>query len=140
MPRIDLSRLLVVACLGLACAGWGRGDPSAAALVQPPARFAGVLPCADCEGIRTELELRANGAWFMRSTYLGRGDDAIHEAMGSFALATDGDRLTLRGDREPPRVFRVLSADTIRLLDRDGSEIGSTLNYPLGREKIPPRE
>jgi uncharacterized lipoprotein NlpE involved in copper resistance len=137
--RIRLSHLLVVSCLGLACTGWGRGHPSAAALIQLPARFAGVLPCTDCEGIRTELELRANGAWFMRSTYLGPGDEAIHEAMGSFALASDGDRLTLRGDREPPRVFRVLDEDTIRLLDRDGSEIGSTVNYPLAREKIPPR-
>jgi copper homeostasis protein (lipoprotein) len=125
---------LLAACLALAaCAFFGRGGPSAAELVVLPAGFAGELPCADCAGIRTELDLRANGTWFMRSTYLGHGDDATHEAMGSFTLATDSDRLVLRGDREPPRVFRVLDAETLRMLDRDGNEIGSTLNYQLQR-------
>lgn len=102
-------------------------------LLQPPAVFAGDLPCADCAGIRTELELRADGRWFMRSTYLGHGDDATHEAMGAFVLATDSDRLTLTGDREPPRIYRVLDADTIRMLDLEGNEIDSTLNYALRR-------
>ena len=132
--RIAISFMLMVLGVALgACAFWQRGSPIAATLIQPPAVFAGELPCADCAGIRTELDLRANGTWFMRSTYLGRGDDATHEAMGSFALATDTDRLVLRGDREPPRMFRVVDARTIRLLDRDGNEIGSTLNYQLQR-------
>jgi uncharacterized lipoprotein NlpE involved in copper resistance len=125
---------LLAACLALeACALWQRERPSAAALVALPAAYEGDLPCADCVGIRTELDLRANGTWFMRSTYLGRGDAAIHEAMGSFTLASDSDRLVLRGDREPPRVFRAVDAARIRLLDRDGSEIGSTLDYELHR-------
>jgi uncharacterized lipoprotein NlpE involved in copper resistance len=132
--RIGITRALVALCLSLgACAFWPRDPPIAAVLIEPPAIFAGELPCADCVGIRTELDLRADGRWFMRSTYLGKGDDATHEAMGSFALATDSDRLLLRGDREPPRMFRAIDADTIRLLDRDGSEIGSTLNYELHR-------
>jgi uncharacterized lipoprotein NlpE involved in copper resistance len=132
---------LLAACLALeACAFSGRGDVSAAALVELPASYGGVLPCASCAGIRTELELRANGSWFMRSTYLGRGDDATHEAIGSFTLATDSDRVVLRGDREPPRVFRVADADTLRMLDLDGNEIGSTLNYELRREKNLPTE
>ncbi|MEX2208282.1 MAG: copper resistance protein NlpE [Myxococcota bacterium] len=116
-----------------ACALWQREPPIAATLIRPPAAFTGELPCADCAGIRTELDLRANGAWFMRSTYLEKGEHATHEAMGTFTLATDSDRVVLRGDREPPRVFRVVDAETIRLLDRDGREIGSTLNYQLHR-------
>ncbi len=126
--------LLVVTSMALeACAFWGRGRPSAAELIVTPAGFAGELPCADCAGIRAELDLRANGTWFMRSTYLGHGDDATHEATGSFTLATDGDRLVLRGDREPPRVFRVLDADTLRMLDLDGNEIRSTRISELRR-------
>ena len=129
-----IARAGLALCLVLgACAFWQRGSPFAAELVKLPATFAGELPCADCAGIRTDLDLRADGTWFMRSTYLGHGDDATHEAMGSFTLATDGDRLVLRGDREPPRVYRVLDARTLRMLDRDGSEIGSTLAYELRR-------
>ncbi len=125
---------LGVALAALACAAWDReAAPSAADLVKLPARFAGELPCADCAGIRTELDLRASGTWFQRSSYLGRGPDATHEAMGAFTLATDSDRLVLRGDREPPRVFRVVDGATLRLLDLDGHEIGSTLDYELRR-------
>ena len=132
--RIAISFTLMVLGVALgACARLPRDKPIAADLIQPPAGFAGELPCADCAGIRTELDLRANGSWFMRSTYLGKGDGATHEALGSFALATDTDRLVLRGDREPPRMFRVVDAETIRLLDRDGNEIGSTLDYQLRR-------
>jgi copper homeostasis protein (lipoprotein) len=132
--RTTITGVLLVLSLVLgACALWEREKPIAAQLIRPPAAFTGELPCADCAGIRTELELRANGRWFMRSTYLGKGDDAIHEAMGTFTLALDSDRIVLRGDREPPRTFRAVDAATIRLLDRDGSEIGSTLNYELHR-------
>jgi uncharacterized lipoprotein NlpE involved in copper resistance len=124
----------ILLCLLLGACSLFQGPPkSAAMLLQPPAVFAGDLPCADCAGIRTELELRADGRWFMRSTYLGHGDDATHEAMGAFVLATDSDRLTLTGDREPPRIYRVLDADTIRMLDLEGNEIDSTLNYALRR-------
>jgi len=132
---------LLAAFLALeACAFWGRRDASPAEMVKLPTSYAGVLPCGSCEGIGTELELRANGTWFLRSTYLGRGEGATHEAMGSFTLATDSNRLVLRGDREPPRVFRVVDADTLRMLDLDGNEIGSTLNYELRRGKILPTE
>jgi len=124
----------ILFCLWLGACSLFQGPPkSAAMLLQPPAIFAGDLPCADCAGIRTELELRADGSWFLRSTYLGRGDGATHEAMGRFRLATDSDRLTLTGDREPPRVYRVLDPDTIRMLDREGYEIDSALNYALRR-------
>ena len=69
----------------------------------------------------------------MRSEYLGKGEGSVHEALGSYALATASDRLTLTGDREPPRAFRVVDADTIRMLDREGGEIDSALDYALRR-------
>ena len=37
-----------------------------------PAFYTGMLPCADCEGIRYELQLRADQVFFARMTYLGK--------------------------------------------------------------------
>ena len=125
---------LVVGVATLGCATPPPVGVSAAQLLQLPASFAGELPCASCSGIRTELDLRANGIWYLRSTYLGRGDDAVHEAMGSFTLPSDSDRLVLRGTTEPRRAFRVVDPDTLRMLDLEGKEIGSTLPYELRRE------
>ena len=126
---------LLVGVASLGCVTRQPNGLSAAALLELPASFAGELPCTSCSGIRTELDLRANGTWFLRSTYLGRGDDARHEAMGSFTLASDSDRLVLWGAAEPPRVFRVVDEDTLRMLDPKGGEIGSTLDYELRREE-----
>jgi len=124
----------VLACLALGACAWFQGPPkSAAELIRPPVVFAGDLPCGSCAGILTEFELRPDGRWFMRSAYLGKGDDAVHEAMGTFSLSADSDRLTLTGDREPPRQYRVEAEDAIRMLDREGNEIDSALDYRLRR-------
>jgi uncharacterized lipoprotein NlpE involved in copper resistance len=53
--------------------------------------------------------------------------------MGAFALSADSDRLSLTGDREPPRYFRVEDPDTLRMLDREGNAIDSALDYSLHR-------
>ena len=37
-----------------------------------PALYTGSLPCADCEGIRYELDLRRDQVFFARMTYLGK--------------------------------------------------------------------
>ena len=42
------------------------------ALGALPATFVGELPCADCPGIRHQLDLWPDGAFFLRRTYLGR--------------------------------------------------------------------
>jgi len=46
--------------------------------------YKGVLPCADCEGIETELELNADKTYELKETYLGKGDGKAFESKGSF--------------------------------------------------------
>lgn len=59
-------------------------------------RFTGVLPCADCPGIRTELTLTrkapgwAEGTYSLSETYLERGGPRV----------TTGEWTTLRGDAD----------------------------------------
>jgi copper homeostasis protein (lipoprotein) len=48
-----------------------------------PASFIGELPCADCPGIRYQVNLFPDRAFFSRMTYLGRGDDANFDDIGS---------------------------------------------------------
>lgn len=35
--------------------------------------YKGTLPCADCEGIETELTLNLDGNYLYKATYLGKG-------------------------------------------------------------------
>jgi copper homeostasis protein (lipoprotein) len=74
-------------------------------------RYEGVLPCADCPGIRTELTLTrkakgwAEGSYSLRETYLERGGPRV----------TTGDWTTLRGDAVDPDA-------TVYQLDPDKTE------------------
>ena len=86
----------------------GSSDPvggGAGPLGLLPATFAGNLPCADCPGIRQQLELFPDQAFFLRMTYLGKGDDASIDDLGSWMVTGDQRTLVLFGGREAPRRF-----------------------------------
>jgi uncharacterized lipoprotein NlpE involved in copper resistance len=59
--------------------------------------YKGVLPCADCEGILTELEIREDMTYRIRTVYLGR-DDAVFRRSGGFSWMEDGSRILLDDD------------------------------------------
>jgi uncharacterized lipoprotein YbaY len=56
----------------------------AAPLGSLPASFIGELPCADCPGIRYQVNLFPDRAFFSRMTYLGRGDEGNLDDIGSW--------------------------------------------------------
>ena len=99
-----------------------------------PATFAGDLPCADCPGIRYQLDLLPDGAFFLRRTYLGRAPDNVVDDIGSFLIAAAGRRLVLWAGPEAPIQLALRDPDTLRLLDLEGQEIVSELNYDLTRQ------
>src|SRR5262245_27965789 len=115
----------------IAAAKPARGGP--AALGRLPATFAGDLPCADCPGLRYQLELFPGRAYFLHMTYLGRGDDASVDAIGRWTVASDRRTLVLSGGREGPVKFDIRDSHTLRMLDREGRAIASSLNYDLKR-------
>lgn len=100
-----------------------------------PATFAGELPCADCLGIRYHLNLFPDRVFFLRMTYLGRGDDAFTDDIGTWVLSSDHDKLLLAGGKEATERFAIQDRATLRKLDVEGREIESALNYNLRREK-----
>lgn len=111
--------------------------PEALLTVAPPAAvpatglFAGTLPCADCPGIRTTLQLRPDARFLLHETYEGRGEQAVASDFGRWQEA-DG-RVTLTGKGQP-RQFRRDGPDRLRLLDLAGGEIRSPLPYDLHRD------
>ena len=100
-----------------------------------PATYTGVLPCADCPGIRYTLNLWPDHVFFLRMTYLGKGqsDGESFDDIGVWTLSADGRILVLQGGREGPVMFSIKSPDVIRKLDLTGKEIESRLNYDLVR-------
>jgi copper homeostasis protein (lipoprotein) len=106
---------------------------SAAQSIDPPATFAGDLPCADCEALRHRLDLFADGLYFLRTIYVGKSAKGFDE-IGRWTITADGRTLELRGGREPPARFEVRDPATLRKLDQAGRRIESTLNYNLTRQ------
>ena len=109
--------------------GASQGSPLGAL----PATFAGDLPCADCVALRYRLNLFPDGSFFLSTLYEGRSTEPAYD-IGAWALSSDRGTLVLQGGREAPLRFRIVDAGTLRLLDQDGRDIESKLNYALARQ------
>ena len=122
--------------------------------VAPPAgqrliaTYAGVLPCADCQGIKTELRLYAksegdlsDARFTLEETYLGTsGGDRTIGFSGSWAMqhGTTADPKAIvyqinSGDPSGTRYFLQVNANEIKLLDRQQREIKSNMSSSLKR-------
>ncbi len=120
--------------LTLQRAGQSEAEPAPDGLEALPATFTGQLPCADCAGIRYRLDLFPERAFYLRQTYLGRGQDHVFDLIGSFLVGSDGRTLLLYGGRKAPLQFAVESPERLTRLDLGGQRIVSELNYDLTRE------
>lgn len=95
--------------------------------------YMGVLPCDDCEGIETQIRLREDLTYEMRTTYLGK-DTKAFTSTGAFQWDDTGNRIILdakEGSRES-NLFQV-GEDILFKLDKDGNRIEGNLaeNYTL---------
>jgi len=108
--------------------GDAAADPGLAGL---PATFVGTIPCADCPGIRYQVNLLPDRTYVSRLTYLERNTEFVDD--GSWLTTEDGKILVLEGQRGSREQFSLRLADTLRKLDADGHEINSQFNYDLKR-------
>src|SRR5690554_1476764 len=79
--------------------------------------YYGVLPCADCEGIRMTLALQ-DGKYKMARTYLGRDVSSMH-IEGDFTWSEDGSTITLLGEENAPTLYKV-GENKLSQLDMEG--------------------
>lgn len=97
--------------------------------------YAGTLPCADCEGIKVELELDHDKTYELKETYLGKADHSI-ETKGTFQFdAKNSTQIILDEKAQSRRFFIGEGFAEARALD--GSEIDGNLkqHYKLTKEQ-----
>lgn len=111
--------------------------------------FEGVLPCADCEGIKTELTLYQDAAnsennnYTLKETYLGNqtGDTSFNstgkwDILRGIKGSADAIVYFLNYDEpEESRYFLKKSEDSLLMLDKEQQIIVSPLHYELIRRK-----
>jgi surface antigen len=102
--------------------------------VKLPASYSGVLPCADCPGMKYALEFHEDGTYRLRTTYLEKGPD--HKGLdvddhGAWQLVSYGARVTLHNEQNKTSTYIIKDANTLRLVDEKGDEFKSKLNYDL---------
>jgi copper homeostasis protein (lipoprotein) len=107
------------------------GATTGKALGQLPASFSGDLPCADCPGIRYQLNLFPDHVFFLRMTYLGK--DESFDDLGTWMVSPDEKTLVLQGGRKASDRFAIKDEATLRKLDLEGHAIASALNYDMKR-------
>ncbi|KND47114.1 MAG: Lipoprotein [Parcubacteria bacterium C7867-004] len=105
--------------------------------------FEGTTPCADCPGIKTELTLvkdapdAMGGTYRLSMTYLER-DVEPYVTAGTWMFvegtATDPNATVIALDADKPdqqQKYQVTSETTVRMLDKDGKTIDSSLPFDL---------
>jgi copper homeostasis protein (lipoprotein) len=102
--------------------------------------FSGTLPCADCPGIDTALELRADGSFVLTETYRER---KVEPRMldGTWTAEENGSRIRLdpNSKSEQDRLYAVTSRDQITQLGSDGTPQAATgLDFSLRRDAPKP--
>lgn len=99
--------------------------------------YRGVLPCADCAGQRLTLTLMPDWTWRLRRVYFGTrdGKDATFVTTGRWERNVDNARrIRLIGDRNETALYEFQSGNMLRLLDQDGQQAQTALNYSLTQQ------
>ena len=140
IPNAVIVLLAVIVCGGVPITN---AQKTAQSKNSKKAIYQGVLPCADCSGLDTELTLYRNAGtdapetYSLRETYLGKPAKPLISA-GKWTILrgtpdnADATIYQLNPDKpQEVRNFLVVNDNQIRQLDRDRKEIESTLNFTL---------
>ena len=97
--------------------------------------YEGTLPCADCEGIETEIELKKDKTYTLTQHYLGKSD-SIYRETGQFEWNDDGGAIALQIPNEVPEhhQYKVVENGLVKL-DKTGSTILGKLSKFYRLEK-----
>ena len=136
--RIEMTRVAAALVLSLACGG--------AHAVEAPARYSGMLPCADCPALRMDLALRKDASgkpatYEQKMTYVDRrGKDVVMRSAGRWeivrgsAAEPNATLYRLTEARSHTReLLRVEGEQALRLVDDDGRDIPSPRPQVLWR-------
>lgn len=96
-------------------------------------KYEGILPCADCEGIKYIVELKKDGNFFIEQEYLGK--ETVYQDEGFYKWDASGNVLHLNSNVSP-LVLKV-EENRLKVLDQQGKEITGNLKdkYILKKTK-----
>lgn len=91
--------------------------------------YSGVLPCADCSGLKTSLFLQQDGTYILQEVYQGSKEgDQSFASYGRWARTAD--KLVLTDSHGEKRYFHPKD-ENLEMLDHSGEPIVSSFNYTL---------
>lgn len=95
--------------------------------------YQGILPCADCEGIKTQIALNKDLTYVLETQYLGK-DKKVFQTKGTFKWNDEGSKITL--DNTEKQIYQV-GENQLFHLDKDGNRITGEManNFILEMEK-----
>jgi uncharacterized lipoprotein NlpE involved in copper resistance len=88
--------------------------------------YKGTTPCADCEGILTEITLNKDLTFIIKTKYLGKENQTFFEKKGTFVWDSKGLIISLNELKGSPNQYKV-SENKLTQLDMEGKEISGTL-------------
>jgi uncharacterized lipoprotein NlpE involved in copper resistance len=102
-----------------------------------PANFRGTIPCDDCRGIDTYLELRSDHSYLLEERFLGRNDNNSQRTYSMGHFSQNGDLLRLQARTEPARLFRVHTPKKLQVLNAQGKPEGRGLLTSSDQQLLP---
>lgn len=114
--------------------------------VPPSQSFSGVLPCADCSGIHTELTLQKDpedpteGVYVLKQTYVGKSTSP-QTSLGKWNVVRGTTKnseaivLELKSGKALFEYWLVVDNDTLQMLDLQKNQIQSSVNLQLKRKE-----
>lgn len=97
-------------------------------------KYKGVLPCADCEGIEMQLELKSDKTYELTEEYLGKGKGNEFKTKGAFSFdAKNPSVITLDQAADKRKFFIGENFAEVRDIET-GEAIETQLNYKLDKE------
>ena len=101
-----------------------------------PGVYRGVLPCADCEGIETEITLNADLTYVISLIYLGKNNETFKEN-GNFKWDEAGAKITLENIDPKAATNQYLVGENILFkLDINGNRIEGDLKEKYQLKKV----
>ena len=85
--------------------------------------YEGLLPCADCEGIKTIVTINQDNTYVMKETYLGK-NTIPYETKGTFKWDDQGQRIIFSDIKRNPYF---VGENTLTHLDKDGNKISGDM-------------
>ena len=89
--------------------------------------YSGVVPCADCQGILTQITLNADNSYQISWKYQGKSDETFKNS-GTFQWDAEGNTITLKDlDKDKfPALYKV-GEEHLLQLDLEGNVITGEL-------------